>query len=367
MHSLLARDSEPHALRFLAKHRDRFVLLATHAFVSQLHYARQATPTPPDLGIPVRLISGEHPDVLSDPEVADPRRIVLVADPAGEAARLAALRARHPGRRFAGLAVDLLPALVARAGHAVLDDAPLPPRPDRALILMASPRSGSSLVADVLSDMGLGDVREHLRGGVLDLLTSDYAFDRAAALDRFVRLAARNGTFGTKIITHFFSDFMRDGGDLELCRTVFAGIDVVLLTLDRADKVAQAVSSEVASRRGVWHVTDAASAASLQDSPEVGYRFSSLLSRYLFYRQQSEIVEFFARSRGAHLALEYDRDVAAGDLPGLADRLCAALLLDRETWTFPRAATRQRIADGTSAEIARRFEADLSRHFGCTV
>jgi LPS sulfotransferase NodH len=366
MHDLLARDSEPHALRFLAKHRDRFALLATNGFVSRLHYARQASdPPPPDLPIPVRAISGEHPDVLSDAELADPRRVVIVADPAGEDRRLETLRARHPDRRLVGLAGELLPALVARTGHTLLDPAPLPPRPTRAVILFASPRSGSSLVADVMSDMGLGDVREHLRGGVLDLLRSDYQFDRAAALDRFVRLAARNGTFGTKIITHFFTDFVRDGGDIDLARSVYAGIDVALLTLDRTDKIAQSVSSEVASRRGVWHVTDAASAAALQDSPEVGYRFSSLLARYMFYRQQSEIVQFVARSRGARLSLLYERDVEAGDLPALAERLCASLLLDRDAWTFPRAGARQRIADTTNADMARRFSSDMAQHFGC--
>jgi LPS sulfotransferase NodH len=365
MHSLLAQDTEPHALRFLDKHHCRVLLLATNAFASQLHYARREMASPPPIRFPILLVDGNEPDILTSPDAANASRVVIVADPGGEEQRLSLVRARHPGRRIVGLAGEVLPALVARAGHTIFEEAPLPPRPRRAFILFASPRSGSSLVADVMSDMGLGDVREHLRGGVLEALKSNYVFDRAAALDRFVRLSACNGVFGTKIITHFFNDFVRDGGDLDLCRAVFAGIDVAFLTLDRADKIAQSVSSEVASRRGVWHVTDDASAAAVEGRRKVDYRFASLLSRYLFYRQQTEILAVLARSRHQRLALVYEHDVETGDLYAIAERLCTSLLLDRDVRAFPRAGARKRIADTTNAELAGRFSTDMAAHFGC--
>lgn len=363
MFSLLQSDADPYALRFLEKHRDRVLIYATPDFVTRLHYARRGKGDTPPPGLPIRVISVDEPDALTEGDMGKGGKVVIVADPAGEERRLAELRGRHPGRRFVGLAGDVFPALVARAAHTVLEDTPLLPRPALGVILFASPRSGSSLVADVLSDMGLGDVREHLRGGVIEAMRDDYAFDRAAALEKFVRLAQKHGCFGTKIITHFFDDFVRGVGDLESCRRVFDGMQLAVLTLDREDKVAQAVSGEIASRRGVWHITDAASEAAVRQTEKVRYQFSSLLSRYLFYRQQSELIAFLGTACSARLALSYEQDVEAGDLETLARKLGTALLLDGRDWTFKRALSRKRIADESSAELAEKFSRDFAAHF----
>jgi LPS sulfotransferase NodH len=301
---------------------------------------------------------------MSDGTPGAEGKVVVVADPAGEEERLAALRAAYPGRRFAGLAGQVLPALAARAGHTLFSDAALPPRPARAVILCASPRSGSSLVADVLSDMGCGDVREHLRRGILDALSGKYRFDRGAALGHFLCLAQVNGTFGTKLITHFVEDYIRAIGDLAAIRSAFAGIDTVWLTLDRTDKLRQAVSGELASRRGVWHNTGASDEAALRQIGEPAVlHFNSLIGRHLFYGQQSAILAFLNAHGRISLRLTYEADVAAGDIRALSQKLAAALLLEVRAWTFKRAGTRKRLADAASEDLVSRYAAALEHAF----
>lgn len=344
MQSLFTAGHELQLVEFLAKNAGQLALMAPPEFLDGVEVAGV---TPLDL------------DAVPPEGV-----LTLVADPANEEERLAKLRAAHPKARFAGLAGELLPALVARKPQHLVSGEPLPARPTRAVILCATPRSGSSLLADLLSDLGCGELREHLRTGLIEALDSPYRFDRLAALDRFLRLAQVDGWFGTKLITHFIDDYLRRIGTLDGLAATFAGVDAAWLTLDRADKTRQTVSGEIASRRGVWHLTHATKApARAKVAAPATVSFPNLMARHLFYVQQSAVLGFLERHGRIRLRLGYETDLEAGALEPLAERLAAALLLPRPAGPFRRASARQRLADETSEAQAETYAAALERLF----
>lgn len=353
--------AEPYVRRFLEDNAHRVTLLAPPAVLEEL--ARidagcDPRPVPVD-GVP---LTAEGLAALAA-RPADPDRCHVVYDPEGERPRLVALRESHPGLRFAGFVQDLLAALVARVGTNIFDLPKRPGMPRRIVLVFATPRSGSSLLADMLSDMGQGDVREHLREDIVKALASDYVYDRARTLQNFLCHAQRRGTFGTKIISHFFEDYIQSRPDFEVLRKQAEGIPVQVITLDRADKVGQAISAELASRRGVWHITDARSAEAIRNSAEVRYDFPRLFARYFSYQRQSAILDFVRRVFPDHLALEYGTDLDTGDPEALARRLATFLGIEGQDFTFRRAAARQKIADETNDQFRDRFVATFGRYF----
>jgi LPS sulfotransferase NodH len=290
--------------------------------------------------------------------------IYVVADPGDERARLQELAASYPGTRFIGLAEHLLPALTAGNNRAVFQPMNALTMPKSIVLVFAAPRTGSSLLSDLLTDLGQGDVREHLRPPIIAALESDYAFDRQAAFRNFLCLAQRGGVFGSKLITHFFEDCLHGSGNLGLVHTVCAGVPLKVITLDRADTVAQMISGELAAQRGVWHITDATSEKAVLRSAAPSYNFSSLLKRYFRYRKESAIIEIARKAFPDNLALEYGRDIECSDLAALATKICDFLELPPPVLErFARAEKRKRIADERNVEMIEHFVVDWKRYF----
>lgn len=365
MISLFINDGGVNATDFLADHAEQITVLADAGFLSRLHYAERSDPQGRFGEIDIRQMTVTvFRNMARWNEEGPSDHLYLVADEKGEGARLAALRADYPNLTFRGLAEHLFPALVARNPKAVFAPVPQDLMCKELTLIFATPRSGSSYLADVVGDCGLGDAREHLRNSVIDALTADYRFNRALALRNFLNLISKDGRAATKIIGHFFSRYLTTvAQDLELLRRLCDGMTTRVIILDRDDKVGQAVSAFLASRRGIWHVRSEADAAKLDQANTPDYAFNRLLARYTSFREQSAILglarDFFPQA----IELEYDRDIADATPGALANRLQEAFGLSG-TLSGQRAADRQKLANAENAEICAQFRADYRVIFG---
>ena len=370
MRSLFAPGWEGRVADFLTKNRRRYTLVASPRLIGRLYYLERDNPEAFASGLPIvsidslsRLAINLPSEREGAPAPAD--RVHVVADPDGEGERVAQLRALHPELTFVGLCRDLVPALQAMAAHRVTEPLGELPMPERLTVILATARSGSSYVADILAEMGLGDAREHLRSTVVDLWTSDYAFDRKEALRNFLRLSARDGRCATKLITHFVQDFVAAGGSIMEVAAALEGVRARFVVLDREDRVAQAVSDYIATQRGVWHAFEGRELKAPAGAA-IDYSFAPIFSRYVFYTSQGDHLRLWARLLGDVPILTYEADVDGRPVRQVAARL--AELADHPNAPLPDSlgSGRRRIASDLNDRLIAAFEADLARMFPAT-
>lgn len=365
MISLFSNDGGVDATKFLADNAQKITVLASAGFLSRMHYAERDAHGGRFGEIDIRQLTVAVFRLLAKwNEEGASDHVYLVADETGEGKRLAALRADYPNLTFKGLAEHLFPALIARAPQAVFAPVPTELACTEITLIFSTKRSGSSYLADVVRDSGLGDAREHLRNSVIDALKSDYRFNRPLALRNFLNLVAVDGRVATKIITHFFSDYMKTGArDLAVLAELCSGITPRVITLDRADKVGQAVSAFLAARRGVWHVQSEADAEKLGQTEVAPYNFNALLVRYTEYRQSSAVLDYARTLFPGALDLDYDRDI-----DGVAPAVIAARLAETFGISVDQmgssAANRQKLANAENDEMCTRFRAEYRGLFG---
>lgn len=118
-------------------------------------------------------------------------------------------------------------------------------------VILAHPRSGSTLLADLLTKNGIATVREHLNP---DLTPQGSSAD----IDRIVAAARRESghTFGTKIMVHWLDGWRHLGEassrkDTDVLRRYFCQ-DVSVVSLIRTDLTAAAISCSLAEVSGEW-------------------------------------------------------------------------------------------------------------------
>lgn len=188
-------------------------------------------------------------------------------------------------------------------------------RPERSYLVCATPRSGSTLVCQALSETGVaGRPEEYFEAlrhsgrprrpeeyflGIEDQSIRDHLGERAigaeqpprsplwsrAAYDRYLEWAFEagttpNGIFGAKLMWGYFGEFVsllrnvpayRDVPLAELLPTVFPELTFVRVV--RANKVRQAVSLWKAVQTATWREDQAsAKAASVEDQDSPPYR-----------------------------------------------------------------------------------------------
>lgn len=369
MIGLFDAGSEIGLLPFLRGNAARLSLLVTPEFLAALPAGLYDARTQRLAEVPVLpLEPGTGTDAaVSALAAAQPQdHVCVLAAPLGEDAALRRLRAAHPGLRVVGLGAALLPARVARRPEAIFRPMPSQPACTAMTLIFAPPRSGSSLIADLVGHITGARVREHLRKPLLDVLAAPYVFDRAAALQSFMSLIAVDGRAGSKLISHFVQAYLT-GGDaaedtLEGVRTACASVAVKTIVIARGNTVAQAVSGYLAMQRGIWHLQSQADAERLEAAPAVAYDFDGLLRLYRFYRRQDRVLDAARERFPAHLALEYDRDIAPGETDALGRRVAAFLGLP---WVAPGAPLeRRRLANAENAEMCRRFDEEFRSRFG---
>ena len=127
--------------------------------------------------------------------------------------------------------------------------------PSLSYAILTTPRSGSTYLCDLLDSTGIaGHPSEHLRLAAQEL--ARYCnFNYLSLLDNVKQYRTTNNqVFGTKIISHFLFELKQTKPDF---RQIFRSIDKFIL-LVRQDKLAQAVSLEVAQQTEIWHLRDRA-------------------------------------------------------------------------------------------------------------
>lgn len=281
---------------------------------------------------------------------------LIVYAPGNEAAALADLRQRFPGQRFAGLGEEVFPALLARQAPLAILEAEGEGPPCQALTLVLStPRSGSSRVADVLGELGQGDCREHLRGDLAAALATTYRFDLSAALRRFLFLLGRtgNGRASTKLIVGHLVNWLATRPDPRPLRDAMAGVTLHCIITDRADRVAQAVSGTIAEISGVWQNRSQADSTRIRRLTEADYTFATLFWRFLSYRHQGHLLNEVAGWFPRALRLAYDTDIADATSVELARRISLAF-----GWPFDPATyvDRAQHCKPTASPLARVFQ-----------
>jgi LPS sulfotransferase NodH len=182
-------------------------------------------------------------------EIPESAKRVIVYSPDTEPALIASTRAAHPDLEVYGLMSHVIPALLTDRplyNIAKLEALPVTTR----FAVICTPRTGSTLLCDLLAAHGMGMPREHLRSPLSHVLKSP-GIDKREILRRVMHLGAVKGVFGTKLISHFLSEAFgaREVGSA-VQTLVAAGFK--LIHLDR-DPIDQAVSRFVASSSGVWH------------------------------------------------------------------------------------------------------------------
>ncbi|MEQ8292247.1 MAG: Stf0 family sulfotransferase [Roseovarius sp.] len=363
MLEMFREKSEVSALQFFSANAQDVVFLVAPGFQKKIGDLHPDVPVQDLIKCDVVKLAKAN-EVLAKREKLGDDRTYVVADGAGEANRLAKLRKSYPNLTFAGLGEAVFPAIVARRADAALRPMPKKLNCHTVVLIFATPRSGSSLVADIVSDLGMGDTREHLRGGEIACLSGSYLFSRRVALRNLVNLTANDGAFSTKIFAHFLMDYMRAVHDFRPLKIFGPKVKVKTIILDRTSKVDQAVSADVAMQRGIWHVRSGKDAERVLAEQAPKYVFGRLNSRYFEYRQQSFALEFAREMFPDHLVLDYESDIVGVELSKLGRRIAEALDLKDYPTDFARARARQKIANDDNAALASQFRKDFSKAFG---
>lgn len=369
MKQLFEPGGEGRVLEFLSAHSDRFQIVASPKFISDLYYIERDNPTAFAQNLKIfsiaslsslASISGEQDRVMLENRV-----VHVVADSEGEDDRLALLRNLHPTLTFVGLCRDLVPAILARSAHRVTEDLSALPMPADLLVLFATPRSGSSLLGDIIGQMGFGVAREHLRPTTLELLLCGYKFDRAEALRNFLRLEAKDGWVSTKLITHFVQEFFAEGGKTDWLFDALKGVRCHVVGLDRHDRIAQAVSGAIAAQRKMWHHFEGGKQPELKDE-EIRYSFDSILSRLSSYAQQGAYLKMWSDFADDLPTLWYEEDIDGQPFEAVARNLqnIIGLPQDRCRDDARFETGRLRIASAVNDRLIAQFRQDWGQRFG---
>lgn len=273
-----------------------------------------------------------------------------------ERSDLAKAKLSFPTRRVFGILRDVWAA--DAAGADVFADPAAGPGPTVHYAVVCGPRSGSTFLCDLLTEGGLGQPREHIRPGFIELYNAGYRFDEL--MGWIIERGTRGGFFGTKLLSVLVPSFDTAGAGRNALEEFFRAKDFRIILLSR-DPIEQAVSGYFASRTGLWHVRPGQVFDAAQ--PTVPYNWKELYREYIGFCTGHELLADFARRFPAALQIDYgdlDRDPHA-TLARVAGFLGAP---ESDAWRPDLAGMLQKISrshDRMQRYLAR-FRADLAAH-----
>lgn len=191
------------------------------------------------------------------------------------------LRRQYPGKNTYVINFDITLRLACKEHKLNL----WKPEPEYRYCLVTTPRTGSTLLANVLSQLGAGNPIEHVRAPLVYLINhGGYSFERVVG--NLARIASRNEVFGTKFISTFLHYLFGEDGAPKLAEYLIArDYRVIFLKRDLCD---QAVSSYFASRSNLWHLFDK---EKFTANEEVDYNFTSIHEIYQRFLKEQHLVE----------------------------------------------------------------------------
>lgn len=181
--------------------------------------------------------------------------------------------------------------------------------PTQAYAIVCTPRTGSTLLMNLLMELGdFGYPREHLRDGVLSL-TEFSSFDFTHWLRSVLtEQQSDNGIFGTKIIVEFLlrAEKLIDQDKLHIDE--ISGVNWKVLRLKRRDVIAQAVSTHLAQSTGVFFERgEDQRKLRRQKLESLEYDYSAINHHHRNIRGQEEALDqLLSRSSIDQLDIEYE-------------------------------------------------------------
>ncbi len=235
-------------------------------------------------------------------------------------------------------------------------------RPRVAYAIACTPRTGSTLLIDLLMSLGVfGFPREHLRDGVLSLSEfSQFNFSRWME-EVMAHQQTANGVFGTKLIGNFF---LRAEQLLKQQKLVARSPDDMawkILRLRRRDTIAQAVSTFLAQKTGVFFEhSDNQKLTRRQQLEQMRYDFEAIDYHHRnIQRQEQSMDRIFLSSQLPQLDIEYEALLENPSRELL--RIHEFLELDAPAgFSAPEPAV-SRLDDTVSAAICQRYRSDHVR------
>ncbi len=239
-------------------------------------------------------------------------------------------------------------------------------RPHKSYFICFTARSGSTLLAQLLTDTGLaGHPKEHFYHNIApENPRGDDIPDYRAYLERALSAdTSPNGVFGSKVGGGVWRDFARRLGGIDGCEDlpIRAALDrffpdLRYLHLTRRNKVRQAVSHWLAIQSGRWSSLDAA------DNPAPRYDFSAIdhLLQEIILRE-AVWAEYFSQNGIHPCVITYEDFV---EQP--ADTVCAILdhlEIERPADFTPPAPAFQRISSDLSETWVQRFRREKQRDY----
>lgn len=352
MISWLENNQEFKFLEFLARNRERIRLLIPEKEKERLIQSVEK------LECPILTFR----TIQKRPTSIDDGLVNIVLDERGETKRVSALNKSHPGIQFLGAAQSVIPALLAENADALFNQRP-PPLPKKLVAVIATPRSGSSYVCDVLTDLRIARPKEHLRPPVINLLASNYEVDHKVFFLNFLRFANKNDWAATKVIIHFLEEYLISNSVAPLIGIArLQSISFYPIFLDRNDLVRQTVSGQLAAQRGVWHITGASSRRAVDANKDIPYFYSGLLKRYLLYQRQSAFLEKLEELFPRRLSIRYEKDVNDREL--LLDKLTEYLNISERPVSFRVSEKREKMSDNLNETQRKLFLDEFEKMFG---
>ena len=230
-------------------------------------------------------------------------------------------------------------------------------QPSLSYAILTTPRSGSTYLCDLLDSTNIaGHPNEHLRLAAQEL--ARYCnFNYLSLLDNLKQYRTTNNrVFGTKIISHFLFELKQTKPDF---RQIFRSIDKFIL-LVRQDKLAQAVSLEVAQQTEIWHLRGDATSINYRSKLESIEIDNSLLNnveqKYDFInRQEARLRKILSDNQIEPLQVVYEDILEDAQLQ--IDRIIDFLGIARpEPYLMKIDSKIQKMPSNISQEIIRQYK-----------
>ena len=243
-------------------------------------------------------------------------------------------------------------------------------------IICTSPRSGSTLLCDLLTSTGIaGKPASHFHEPSIDEWLDDYNIEPASDMipnevramifgAAIARGRGDTGVFGLRMQRHSFAFFIEQLGlfrndrcnDLERLTATFGKLLFIHLT--RSDKIAQAISYVKAEQSGLWHVAPDGHEIERLAPPREPVYDGPLLNKQVkeFEMADHEWQNWFAEQEITPLQLTYDE--LSIDPIAVLRRVLTLLRLDpmKAEGVEPGTA---RLADSTNEDWSVRLRAEL--------
>jgi LPS sulfotransferase NodH len=205
---------------------------------------------------------------------------VIVCVRNDESTWLESVRQALPHASVLGVFRDVLPALVTKrqpTADTIVN---------RRYLIVCPPRSGSYFLSGLLANAGVGAPREHLRSSICQLARSG-CLSLLDFLSDLEKSGTVDGTFGTKIISHYAFEAIDSGLPADVLLDYLHKKSFRTIHLVRANRIERAVSFYFASTTGVW------TTARKQEQALPDYDFERIYESYRFLAEQEDLLRQF--------------------------------------------------------------------------